>query len=71
MNKEQARELAETCRKYGIRLIPLFNCLGHQSARGGPSALLKKHPRVRRDAGNPAGRARTSTAASGARRTRT
>jgi hypothetical protein len=44
MNKEQARELAETCHKCGIRLIPLLNCLGHQSARGGPSALLKKYP---------------------------
>lgn len=31
MNKEQARDLVETCRKNGIRLIPLFNCLGHQS----------------------------------------
>ena len=31
INKEQARKLAETCRNNGIRLIPLFNCLGHQS----------------------------------------
>jgi hypothetical protein len=44
MNKEQARDLAEVCRKSGVRLIPLFNCLGHQSAGGGASALLKKHP---------------------------
>ena len=44
MTKEQARELAETCHKNGIRLIPLLNCLGHQSARGGPSALLSMYP---------------------------
>ncbi len=44
MNKEQARDLVETCRKNGIRLIPLFNCLGHQSWGPGASALLKKHP---------------------------
>ncbi len=44
MNKEQARDMAETCRKSGIRLIPMLNCLGHQSARGGPSALLKMYP---------------------------
>ncbi len=46
ISKEQARDLAETCRKNGIRLIPLFNCLGHQSGTKGtsPAALLKKHP---------------------------
>jgi hypothetical protein len=44
INKEQARKLAETCRNNGIRLIPLFNCLGHQSWASSTSALLKKHP---------------------------
>ena len=28
---EDARDLAETCRKHNIRLVPMFNCLGHQS----------------------------------------
>jgi hypothetical protein len=44
INKEQARRLAEACRKNGIRLIPLFNCLGHQSWAANTAALLKKHP---------------------------
>jgi len=44
LSKEQARDLAEFCRKHGIRLIPLFNCLGHQSWAGNAAALLKKYP---------------------------
>jgi len=44
LNKEQVRELAEVCRKHGIRLIPLMNCLGHQSWGARPGALLKKYP---------------------------
>jgi hypothetical protein len=44
INREQARKLAETCRNSGIRLIPLLNCLGHQSWGKNTSALLKKHP---------------------------
>jgi hypothetical protein len=44
LNKEQARELTELCRKHGIRLIPLLNCLGHQSWGNGPAALLDKYP---------------------------
>jgi hypothetical protein len=44
INKEQARRLAEACRKNGIRLIPLFNCLGHQSWAANTAALLKKRP---------------------------
>lgn len=31
LNRQQARELVEVCRKNGVRLIPLMNCLGHQS----------------------------------------
>lgn len=44
ISREQARDLAAVCRKSGVRLIPLFNCLGHQSAGGGASSLLKKYP---------------------------
>lgn len=44
MNREQARELAEVCRKSGVRLIPLFNCLGHQSWARQTGTLLAKHP---------------------------
>lgn len=31
ITKEEARDLAAHCRAHGIRLIPQFNCLGHQS----------------------------------------
>lgn len=31
LTKKAARELAEFCHSRGIRLIPQFNCLGHQS----------------------------------------
>ena len=44
LNRQQARELVEVCRKHGLRLIPLMNCLGHQSWGGRPGALLKKYP---------------------------
>ena len=36
--------LSEVCRQNGIRLIPLINCLGHQSWANHPGALLKRHP---------------------------
>jgi hypothetical protein len=41
---EDARDLAETCRKHNIRLIPMFNCLGHQSWARTTFPLLRKHP---------------------------
>jgi gamma-glutamyltranspeptidase/glutathione hydrolase len=44
LNKEQARELTEHCRQHGVRLIPLFNCLGHQSWSGSTFPLLRKYP---------------------------
>ena len=44
LDKSQVRELVEVCRKHGIRLIPLMNCLGHQSWGARPGALLKKYP---------------------------
>ena len=44
LNKTQVRELVEACRKHGIRVIPLMNCLGHQSWGARPGALLKKYP---------------------------
>jgi len=39
-----AHTLAATARKCGIRLIPEFNCLGHQSFGGKVSPLLRLHP---------------------------
>jgi hypothetical protein len=44
LNKAQVREFAEVCRKHGIRLIPLMNCLGHQSWGARPGTLLKRYP---------------------------
>jgi rubredoxin len=44
LTKEQAKGLAAVCRKNGIRLIPLFNCLGHQSWAKNTGPLLKKYP---------------------------
>jgi len=43
---EDARDLAETCRKHNIRLIPMFNCLGHQSWSRTTAPLLTKHPEL-------------------------
>lgn len=44
LTREQARSLAATCRSRGIRLVPLFNCLGHQSWSSNTFPLLAKHP---------------------------
>ncbi len=46
ITKEQARRLSEVCRRSGIRLIPLFNCLGHQSWADDTAPLLKRHPEL-------------------------
>jgi hypothetical protein len=43
---EDARDLAETCRKHGIRLVPMLNCLGHQSWSQTTAQLLAKHPEL-------------------------
>jgi Glycosyl hydrolase family 20, catalytic domain len=43
---EDARDLTETCRKYKVRLIPMFNSLGHQSWSRTTFALLTKHPEL-------------------------
>jgi len=44
LNKQQARELTDICHQHGIRLIPLFECLGHQSWGAKRTGLLKKYP---------------------------
>ncbi|MBN2308765.1 MAG: family 20 glycosylhydrolase [Candidatus Hydrogenedentes bacterium] len=44
MNKQDARELAALCRAQGIRLIPQFQCFGHQGHR--PIGLLAAHPEL-------------------------
>jgi hypothetical protein len=44
--KEQAARLAGACRERGIRPIPLFNCLGHQSWSKRTGPLLTKYPEL-------------------------
>jgi hypothetical protein len=45
-SKAQVRELAAHCRQNGIRLIPQFNCLGHQSWAKTTHPLLVKYPEL-------------------------
>jgi hypothetical protein len=44
ISKAQAQDLTKLCRAHSIRLIPLFNCLGHQSWAKNTLPLLVKHP---------------------------
>lgn len=44
LSREEARGLAAHCRQLGIRVIPLFNCLGHQSWAKSTFTLLTKYP---------------------------
>lgn len=44
MDADDARRLAELARDHGIRLVPEYNCLGHQSFQEKPHALLRSHP---------------------------
>ncbi|HEV3163989.1 MAG TPA: family 20 glycosylhydrolase, partial [Isosphaeraceae bacterium] len=46
LSKDDARALAALCREHGIRLIPQFNCLGHQSWSGTTFSLLTKYPEL-------------------------
>ncbi len=53
LNRDQARELVDVCHKHGIRVIPLMNCLGHQSWGGKPGTLLAKYPKFDETPGIP------------------
>lgn len=44
LTKNDAHELAQLCREHDIRLIPLFECLGHQGWGGAPNSLLRAYP---------------------------
>ena len=43
-NAEQIKKLLAQCRKHKIRLIPQFQCLGHQSWSKNTAPLLTKYP---------------------------
>jgi hypothetical protein len=42
--REQAKKVAAAAREAGIRIVPLFMCLGNQGWRFRKNALLKAHP---------------------------
>jgi hypothetical protein len=44
ITRATAHQLAHAARDSGIRLIPQFNCLGHQSFGGRIGPLLREHP---------------------------
>lgn len=44
ITRSHAKNLAAVARKCGVRLIPEFDCLGHQSGRTTDLPLLAKHP---------------------------
>jgi len=44
ITKEKAAALAKACKNYGIKLIPMFQCLGHQSWEEETYPLLLKYP---------------------------
>jgi len=44
LTAEAATDLAAACKTAGVRLIPLFNCLGHQSWAKVTFPLLTEHP---------------------------
>jgi Glycosyl hydrolase family 20, catalytic domain len=44
ITKESAHDLTAECHRLGIRLIPQFQCLGHQSWAGQTFPLLTVHP---------------------------
>ena len=44
LSKSDARTISAACRDNGIRLIPLMNCLGHQSWKADTGALLQAYP---------------------------
>lgn len=46
ITKAGARELVAVCREHGIRLIPQFSCLGHQSWKESTGPLLTKYPEL-------------------------
>lgn len=46
LTKADVKELVELCRKNNIKLIPLFNCLGHQSWATNTFPLLVKYPEL-------------------------
>jgi hypothetical protein len=46
ITRNGAQRLAQACRRHHIRLVPEFQCLGHQSWAGTTFALLTRYPEL-------------------------
>ncbi len=46
LSRDDVQRLVSVCRRHGIRLIPQFNCLGHQSWSKSTLPLLAKYPEL-------------------------
>ena len=46
LTKEDAARLATLARDKGLSLVPMYNCLGHQSWKEKAGALLRAHPEL-------------------------
>ncbi|MHC4713873.1 MAG: family 20 glycosylhydrolase, partial [Planctomycetota bacterium] len=44
IGRPEAKRIVEAARNAGVRIVPLFNCFGHQSWRENTFALLAEHP---------------------------
>lgn len=44
ITRQGAEKLLTICREHGVKLIPQFQCLGHQSWKGNTYVLLTKYP---------------------------
>ena len=52
LSPADARRIADSCRKAGTELIPLFNCLGHQSWAKTTFPLLARYAEFDETPGN-------------------
>lgn len=53
LNAESAARVADACARHGIRLVPMLNCLGHQSWAEQTFALLREYPEFDETPGLP------------------
>lgn len=44
LSRDDVKQMLAACRKAGVRLIPMINCLGHQSWAKKTFGLLRSHP---------------------------
>lgn len=44
LSKVEANQIVDAAKKFGVEIIPLFECLGHQGWGGTPNSLLRVYP---------------------------